>query len=187
MKIIVTGHTKGIGKCLYEKFKSQGHEVVGFSRSTGHDIEQAEIRNFILEQADSADIFINNAYAPTGQTLLFADIVDKWSDTDKYIINLSSKLSLFPVGKEADLDDYIVQKQLQNKIANERIFAGSPRILNVIIGLVNTEMSTVFNGPKISPDKLASLIYDLTQNKDMQIQQIIVDVPGLNWKNIQRF
>ena len=38
MNIGITGHTKGLGHAFFKLFKSQGHEVVGFSRSNGHDI-----------------------------------------------------------------------------------------------------------------------------------------------------
>ena len=37
MKIAITGHTKGIGKALYDNL-SQQHEVEGYSRSNGFDI-----------------------------------------------------------------------------------------------------------------------------------------------------
>ncbi len=186
MKIIITGHTKGIGKSLYERFKSAGHDVIGFSRSTGHNIEEASSRELILKESQTADMFINNAYSSTGQTVLLKDFIDAWSGSSKYIINLSSKLSLFPVGKEPDLDEYILQKQAQNKLINDRIFLGSPRILNVILGLVDTEMSNIFAGTKVPPDQLASMICDLVQYPTIQVQQIIIDAPGLDWKNIQR-
>ena len=31
----ITGHTKGIGKCLYDDLVAVGHDVVGYSRSNG--------------------------------------------------------------------------------------------------------------------------------------------------------
>jgi len=186
MKVIITGHTRGIGKCLYEKFKSKGYEVIGFSRSNGYDIEDEVSRKIILKEAETSDIFVNNAYSSTAQLVLLNDIIAIWSGSSKYIINMNSKLSLFPLEKESDLDDYIKQKQSQNEIINDRIFLGSPRILNVIVGLVDTDMSKSFSGKKISPEQLASLVYDLCQYQEIQVQQIIVDVPGLDWKNIHR-
>jgi short-subunit dehydrogenase len=186
MKVIITGHTKGIGKCLYEKFTRHGHEVIGYSRSTGHDIEDLSVRNQIIQASSDADMFINNAYSTTGQTSLLKDFIGNWTGTNKRIVNISSKLSFFPIGKEADLDEYIVQKANQNSLIQERMFSGTPQILNVIIGLVDTDMSTRFKGTKISPEKIAILIYDLSSQAEIQVQQIVVDVPGLDWKNIQR-
>ena len=187
MKVVITGHTKGIGKCLYEKFTRQGHEVLGYSRSTGHDIEDPAIRQQIIEESSTANMFINNAYGPTGQTILLEEFIKAWDGSDKKIVNLSSKLSFFPLGKEKDLDDYIIQKQLQNKLIKDRMFVGSPQILNVIIGLVDTDMSTRFNSTKISPEKIAILIYDLSTQHEIQVQEVVVDVPRLDWKNIQRY
>lgn len=186
MKVVITGHTKGIGKCLYEKFVRQGHEVIGYSRSSGYDIESPEVRSQILKESSDANLFINNAYSPTGQTILLEEFIKQWSGTDKKIVNLSSKLSFFPLGKEQDLDDYIIQKQLQNKLIQERMFLGTPHVLNVIIGLVDTEMSARFNSEKIPPEKIAILVYDLATQIEIQVQQVVVDVPRLDWKNIQR-
>jgi hypothetical protein len=186
MKVVITGHTKGIGKCLYEKFVRQGHEVVGYSRATGHDIESPEVRQQIINESANANLFINNAYSPTGQTILLEEFIKSWEGTDKKIVNLSSKLSFFPLGKEQDLDEYIIQKQLQNKLIQDRMFLGTPHVLNVIIGLVDTEMSSRFNSEKVSPAKIAILIYDLVTQIGVHVQQIVVDVPKLDWKNIQR-
>ncbi len=60
MKIAITGHTKGIGKALYNYFSEIGHEVIGMSRSNGYDITLNPDK--ILEQISSCDLFINNAY-----------------------------------------------------------------------------------------------------------------------------
>lgn len=186
MKVVITGHTNGIGKCLYEKFTRHGHTVMGYSRYTGHNIEDDAIRKQIINESADADLFINNAYSPTGQTILLEEFIKSWTGTDKRIINLSSKLSFFPLGKEPDLDEYIIQKQKQNTLVQERMFSGTPQMLNVIIGLVDTDMSARFKNRKISPEKIAILIYDLSSQAEIQIQQVVVDVPKLDWKNIQR-
>ena len=40
-KIVITGHTSGIGKAIYDKFTEVScREIVGMSRSTGYDIEK---------------------------------------------------------------------------------------------------------------------------------------------------
>lgn len=59
MKIAITGHTSGIGKCLFENL-SQEHDVTGYSRSNGFDISNTENREQIANT--EYDIFINNAY-----------------------------------------------------------------------------------------------------------------------------
>ncbi len=54
MNLIITGHTSGIGKYIYEKYGG-----VGLSRTTGFDITKDNISQYITPQT----IFINNAFA----------------------------------------------------------------------------------------------------------------------------
>lgn len=73
MKIIITGHTSGIGEYLYEKFFLQGHEVVGISRQTGYDLSVDIDR--VVEIANGCDLFINNT--SVGQIELLEKLHDK--------------------------------------------------------------------------------------------------------------
>jgi hypothetical protein len=75
MKVVITGHTYGIGKALYDSFKSAEWEVVGLSRSNGHDIE-ADFDK-VVEAATGADLFINNAYRDKQQTKLVHALKNK--------------------------------------------------------------------------------------------------------------
>ena len=58
MKIAITGHSKGIGKACFDVL-SKDHEVIGFSRSNGFNINQPR-KIFIA--SINCDVFINNAY-----------------------------------------------------------------------------------------------------------------------------
>lgn len=184
-KIAITGHTSGIGLNLFEVFSANGHEVIGYSRRTGSDIEDPDVRKRIIDDNADCDIFINNAYSPSGQTKLLEELVAHWDSQPKKIINVSSKLSFFELGKVSVLDDYIKQKSQQNEIIQQRFSTAYPQIMNVVIGLVDTPMSTVFQSPKLDPQTLSEFIYKMSIVDDLYIQQIIVDVPGLDWKNIK--
>lgn len=75
-KIVITGHTSGIGKAIFDKFTEVScREIVGMSRSNGYDIEL----NFdkVVEEATGAEIFINNAYRDGQQLKLFNALKDK--------------------------------------------------------------------------------------------------------------
>jgi hypothetical protein len=75
-KIIITGHTSGIGKAIYDKFKEIScREIVGMSRSNGYDIEKDFDK--IVEEATGAEIFINNAYRDSQQLKLVDALKDK--------------------------------------------------------------------------------------------------------------
>jgi hypothetical protein len=57
----ITGHTRGLGKFLYNHFISRGWVVIGFSRSNGYDIEQDVTK--IADLVKGCHLFINNSYA----------------------------------------------------------------------------------------------------------------------------
>jgi len=67
MKIIVTGHTLGLGKSIYDHFINLGHDVIGMSRSSGYDISIDDQFQKIVEESKTAELFFNNAYAGTCQ------------------------------------------------------------------------------------------------------------------------
>ena len=90
MKIAITGHTKGIGQACTELL-SQNHEVVGFSRSNGSDIKNLSWPN---EDIDQFDVFINNAHYENHQKRILEILFERWSNTNKHIINVGSMLEL---------------------------------------------------------------------------------------------
>jgi hypothetical protein len=65
MQCVVTGHTSGIGKSIYEHFLSKGWSVSGMSRSNGYNI--IDNQDKIVEESIGCDIFVNCAYDRTGQ------------------------------------------------------------------------------------------------------------------------
>lgn len=76
MKVVITGHTSGIGKALYEHFQTfGGWEVVGLSRSNGYDIDKDFDK--VVEAASGCFLFINNAYRDKQQTKLVHALKDK--------------------------------------------------------------------------------------------------------------
>jgi NAD(P)-dependent dehydrogenase (short-subunit alcohol dehydrogenase family) len=58
MKIIITGHTKGIGQAICLNLALQGHKVIGVSRTTGYDLTTDVDR--VVALAEGCDLFINN-------------------------------------------------------------------------------------------------------------------------------
>lgn len=90
MKYVVTGHTQGIGKSLFNRLSPS---CIGFSKSTGYDITKKECRQEIIKQSKDCDIFINNATDGLGQTLLLVELFTEWKDTNKIIINVGSRIA----------------------------------------------------------------------------------------------
>ena len=77
MKILVTGHTNGLGKEIFNHLTNLGHEVIGMSRSTGcilpDDISK------IVEIARTCDVFFNNVHAGVSQATLIEKLYNSTS------------------------------------------------------------------------------------------------------------
>ena len=89
MKIALTGHTKSLGKALFE-FLSQKHEIIGFSRSNGYDIKSPFDRKKIIKESKDCDIFINLVHNYYHQTDLLLELHKSWKGLQKYIINIGT-------------------------------------------------------------------------------------------------
>jgi hypothetical protein len=184
--IAITGHTKGIGKAICDTFKQHGYEVLGFSRSNGYDISLKESRQCILDQLSNVDVFINNAYTPQGQQDLLKELIELWEGRNKTIINLNSKTMLMPNPPEF-LKDYAEDKRQQKDLIMSRVFKGFPHIINVTIGLVDTDMAKVFDSKKMDPAQLAKFVYHIIEIRNhLAIQDVLIEVPELDWVNIKR-
>lgn len=131
MKIIITGHTSGIGLSLYNKLKSLNYTVIGYSRSTGHDISYENVRSHILSQP--FDLFVNNAYHEVGQNKLLEELLK----INKPIINISSNIvNINTIQFTPEIQKYRNVKETANKLINA--YKGNAPILNVLPGLVKT-------------------------------------------------
>ena len=72
MKIVITGHTRGLGKAFYEYFvKDPANTVIGLSKSQGVDIQSTDT---IVKLVTGCDLFINNAYSGTAQNRLVKEL-----------------------------------------------------------------------------------------------------------------
>jgi len=74
MKIVITGHTRGLGLHIYNHFVNLGHEVIGLSKSNGYDLETDidKVINFVKNS--KCDYFFNNAYVGITQAILIKEL-----------------------------------------------------------------------------------------------------------------
>jgi len=92
MKIAITGHTKGIGKSLYD-ILSLSNNVKGFSKSKGYDITKKTDRSWILQEIKDCDVFINNAYDDFAQSSMLYELWTDWYNKEKTIITIGSDVT----------------------------------------------------------------------------------------------
>jgi nucleoside-diphosphate-sugar epimerase len=91
MKIAITGHTAGIGRCFAEYLANRGHEIVGLSKRDGNNIRNV---SKIVAQITECDMWINNAQSGYAQTELLYKIVEAWKDDcSKMIWNISTMMT----------------------------------------------------------------------------------------------
>lgn len=109
MKIAITGHTAGIGQALARQYTSQGHEIVGLSRREGNNIRNTPK---ICDQIEPCDMFVNNAQAGYAQTELLFEMADRWANTEKHIVVISTMMTQYPVSVLPGLamEHYRIQK-----------------------------------------------------------------------------
>jgi len=154
-KIAITGHSDGIGLCLYNHYIRVGYHVEGFSRKNGYDITKEEDRKRIIDTSQDFDIFINNAYAfdrkENYQLLLFNNIYSVWKNRDKIIVNISSTAGNWPMADNS---------YNNNKFALDRasLYANSKRVPPSVINIKPscTEVNRLKTFPGIPSKKLST-------------------------------
>jgi len=151
MKIAITGHTKGIGKTIYDYFE-KNNEVYGFSRSNGFDISNMLNRKSIADTVKDFDIFVNNAYSnyDDSQLEMLKEMYSAWQGTNKIIINISTRYT------NAD-NKYSQTKKELTEFCESNIY-NSLYILNIGPGLIDTDRVKNISGKKMSTDEIVTVI-----------------------------
>lgn len=180
LKIAITGHTSGIGQALYTHLKEQGHEVLGFSRSTGHDLGETATISHIIEASMNCDVFINNAYYDWTQVDLMFAIFENWKDQERLILNIGSdsgdgiKDYFHPYAtKKAAIDHGSAQL---NRVHNAKC-----RVTNLKPGWVRTPQieHLKITEPQLEPEQITGLVdYILNLPKGMHISTLSVRAYG---------
>jgi len=192
MKIVITGHNRGLGKSLSTVFNIDGNTIVGFNKSAGCDISLDADRQTILKELETADVFINDAYDPRGQTSLLREAIDLWNGSNKFIINIGSKCTTSFINTVENpfvrnfIDVYTIAKQEQEQLIKSRLRSSFPRILNVVPGVIDTDMASIIESKKLNPNDIASLIYQMFLLKDkVAVQELTIDVPDADWDKLK--
>jgi hypothetical protein len=165
-KIIITGHTRGIGKAIYDRFKAVScREIVGMSRSNGYDIEKDFDK--IVEEATGAELFINNAYRDSQQLKL----VEALKDRVDMMVVMGSVSRFYP---ELIPTDYVQDKQALAEAC--RLISLNPNgipLLHLDLGFIE--------GTEINNDDPTAFISDYNTTKEDIVDTIIfwADKPSI--------
>ena len=137
MKIAITGHTAGIGQALAEAY--YGNEIVGLSKREGNNIRNTLK---IADAIEPCDMFINNAQAGFAQTELLFEVTQRWANTNKQIMIISTMMTQQPVSSIEGMDEYRLQKVALEQAVHQLRFKypAGPKITIVRPGKVDDPM-----------------------------------------------
>ena len=169
-KYAVTGHTKRLGKALYDALPS----CTGFSRTTGFDITKKDDRTRLIHKMSDCDVFINNAHEGFGQVELLNDVFKAWRGSDRLIINIGVD-SVPYTNWQVVHQQYPVEKmalQAQSEMLhNEK--NRKCKITNLCLGYIDTEFNKDYTGPKLSYDEIITTIKWIVQQPS-EIKQLVL-------------
>lgn len=148
MKVAVTGHTSGIGKAIYNRYKPN---VCGFSRTNGYDITKDKWK--IIKDSKECDIFINNAQQEFAQTEMLYALAKNFHGK---IINIGSTSKDWTKGHKKNYR-YSVEKLTLNN-ANDQLFWEGVDTCIINPGFVDTPMIRKFDFKKMDPEYIVDVI-----------------------------
>jgi NADP-dependent 3-hydroxy acid dehydrogenase YdfG len=102
MRVVITGHTGGLGLAFFNYFTSRGDDVIGVSRSNGYSLP--EKFEEVVALAESADLFVNNLHLHKFQYLFLTRLYNKIP-----IITCGSMAADYP---SAEIIQYSAAKKL---------------------------------------------------------------------------
>ena len=171
MKMVITGHTSGLGRSIYEKF-SASHEVLGLSRETGHNLS-ADLRSFLI---DDFDVYVNNAYYDYSQVSLLYQLFERNKYRDCFIINIGS---VSADGNKDTVNEYAIHKAALEKACTQlQLIDSECRVIHLKLGRMKTPMTDHQNMyPRMDTQYIADTIeWIIGQPKNILIKNLTIDV-----------
>ena len=174
-RILITGHTKGIGKAIFDLFHEKGFACKGVSKSTGYDIEDDIDR--IVDMIKGFGYVVLNAYKNDSQTIMLKKIIEKYQNFNKKIAVITST-SGTPIGEDENFTDsrYVEyclhKKNLIDCISNaqQELLMKPLSVFDICPDVVDTDMTEGLweEWPKLKSDEVAECVW-LCFNKTYNI------------------
>ena len=169
-KIAVIGHTRGIGKAIFDLYKKKKYNLVGMSKSNGYDIIHDQEK--ILENIGDCDLVVLNAHENRGQLNLLKSIYGRHSfDKIKVAVITSTSgienepdYSQFKLWDKFEYVQYCeIKKELIEYISElqEELISKPLSVYDVCPDVVDTDMTKDLwkNLPKLEPKEVAEAVY----------------------------
>lgn len=133
MKIIVTGHTIGLGKHIFDFYQNQGCNVTGISRSTGFDLRDWSKMQLVLDLADHYDVIFSNAKPDFFQAVFLYEFARR-QNFDTKIVSIGSQIINVDIGTNVDVGINLYKTQklaLQN--AHQQLTVKFPNLKSILV------------------------------------------------------
>jgi NADP-dependent 3-hydroxy acid dehydrogenase YdfG len=186
MRVAITGHTRGIGHAIAEDLQKHGHDVVGFSSSTGHDLRDRSQRDHALEQIYECDVFIDNAFLDPKQAHrpvnwvpieMLYEVHRAWrGQENKTIVVIGSETQNQPMTQDHPYQ--IHKKALAEACRQLRGVARWPRVIQVNPGATDTDQIRHKNWIKMDAAEVAQVVRYCLDNLDRIYVNEITFTPG---------
>ena len=144
-KVLIIGHTKGIGKAVYNYYKRKGHQVKGLSRSNGFNLSDPEK---FYRYINAYEWIILNAFYYDSQYKLLKHIVNRHVNHQKKVIVITSTSGTdVCFDKTIEADSYKEYSRHKKKLIRyiekiqQEIINKPLKIFDVCPDIVDTEMS----------------------------------------------
>ena len=171
MKVVVTGHTSGLGKTLYDRLLEQ-HHVIGLSRTNGHDLSK-DMNQFLIE---NFDVYINNAYHSYAQVDLLYQLFDRNKYRKCTIINIGS---VSADGNKDTVNEYAIHKSALEKACSQlQLIDTDCKVIHLKLGRMNTPMTDSRKEyPRIDTDYIANVVeWMLHQPEKIFLKNLTIDI-----------
>tara|TARA_Y100001937_G_scaffold49969_1_gene69580 strand:- start:4729 stop:5307 length:579 start_codon:yes stop_codon:yes gene_type:complete len=179
-RIFITGHTRGIGKAIFDLFQSKNFMCYGVSKSTGMDIDKD--CDAIVQQMANFQYIVLNAYEKDSQLRMLQMIVERYHDDSKKIAVITST-SGTPAGMDSSLKHQEYNWYCKNKKSlieyiekiQQDLYEKPIRIFDVCPDTVNTDMSKGLweEYPKLQAQEVAECV-DMCFTKPYNINKIVL-------------
>lgn len=179
-RIFITGHTRGIGKAVFDLYKSKDYLCYGISKSTGLDIDKD--CELIVQQMSNFEYIVLNAYDKDSQLRMLQMIIERYQNEPKKIAVITST-SGTRAGMDSGLKHQEYNWYCKNKKAlieyiekvQQDLFDKPIRIYDVCPDTVKTDMSEGLweEYPKLDADEVAECV-DMCFTKSYHINKIVL-------------
>ena len=179
-RIFITGHTRGIGKAIFDLYKSKNFLCHGVSKSTGMDVDKD--CDTIVQQMANFQYIVLNAYEKDSQLRMLQMIVERYQNDPKKIAVITSTS-----GTSAGMDSSLKRQEYNWYCKNKKslieyiekiqqdLYDKPIQIFDVCPDTVKTEMSEGLweEYPKLQAQEVAECV-DMCFTKPYNINKIVL-------------